>query len=200
MGCFQRPEARLASHCYPAHAHLVLSGFDWRWFLATRNPALRSWMWPAVGIWRAAAAGLAADSFCGRLHYPKFQNILAGWAIGQAELLGAFVAAFTRQLRVTFIRRTASARTSVMSSVFGWMRAEFLGLAVIAHHHRLSPLAVTVFTLCPNNGGWVGWRSFTPAMFGLGVSMTIPLVLGFRGRSNHWVGHRSRGWEKFNPT
>jgi hypothetical protein len=29
---------------------LVLSGFDWRWFLATRNPALRSWMWPAVGI------------------------------------------------------------------------------------------------------------------------------------------------------
>ena len=29
---------------------LVMSGFDWRWFLATRNPALRSWMWPAVVI------------------------------------------------------------------------------------------------------------------------------------------------------
>jgi hypothetical protein len=29
---------------------LVMSGFDWSWFLATRNPALRSWMWPAVGI------------------------------------------------------------------------------------------------------------------------------------------------------
>ncbi len=29
---------------------LVMSGFDWRWFLATRNPALRSWMWPAVII------------------------------------------------------------------------------------------------------------------------------------------------------
>jgi hypothetical protein len=25
-------------------AVLVLSGFDWRYFLATRNPALRAWM------------------------------------------------------------------------------------------------------------------------------------------------------------
>ena len=28
----------------------VMSGFDWRYFLATRNPELRSWMFPAVII------------------------------------------------------------------------------------------------------------------------------------------------------
>jgi len=27
---------------------LVTSGFDWRYFLATRSPTLRSWMFPAV--------------------------------------------------------------------------------------------------------------------------------------------------------
>ncbi len=29
---------------------LVMSGLDWRYFLATREPTLRSWMFPAVHI------------------------------------------------------------------------------------------------------------------------------------------------------
>ena len=29
---------------------LVMSGFDWSYYLATRDPALRLWMWPAVHI------------------------------------------------------------------------------------------------------------------------------------------------------
>lgn len=29
---------------------LVTLDFDWRYFIATLNPALRSWMWPAVAI------------------------------------------------------------------------------------------------------------------------------------------------------
>ena len=29
---------------------LVMSDFDWRYFLATRSAELRAWMWPAVVI------------------------------------------------------------------------------------------------------------------------------------------------------
>ena len=29
---------------------IVLSGFDWQYFLWTRSPILRSWLWPAVPL------------------------------------------------------------------------------------------------------------------------------------------------------
>ena len=49
IGCFKG--GKLVWHLLASsHCHLVMSGFDWRWFLATRNPALRRWMWPAVVI------------------------------------------------------------------------------------------------------------------------------------------------------
>ena len=68
---------------------LVKSSFDWRYFLATRNPVLRSWMWPAVVIGMflplILPLFLLALGFIAR----NARTRLAAWAIGQAALLGS---------------------------------------------------------------------------------------------------------------
>src|ERR1039458_7881995 len=62
---------------------LVMSGFDWRYFLATRNPALRSWMWPAVGIGGLLPLALPLLLFGLGVIARNARTILAGWAGGR---------------------------------------------------------------------------------------------------------------------
>src|SRR5271169_5661342 len=74
-------------------ALLVLSGFDWRYFLSTRAPSLRSCMFPAVIIGGLLPivlplALLALGSLSG-----SARTRLLGWAVGQAEIIGGLVAA-----------------------------------------------------------------------------------------------------------
>src|SRR5271167_686900 len=72
---------------------LVMSGFDWLWFASTRSEMLRRWMFPAVRIGGGlpivlpvlllAVGGIARSA----------RTMLAGWAVGQAEIIGGMVAA-----------------------------------------------------------------------------------------------------------
>src|ERR1039458_9104112 len=66
---------------------LVRSGFDWRYFLATRNPALRSWMFSAVGIGALLPIALPLILFALGIIARSARAVLAGWAVGQAALL-----------------------------------------------------------------------------------------------------------------
>jgi hypothetical protein len=74
IGCFQG--RRIVWHIIAILLTyiLVMSGFDWRWFLATRNPALHSWMWPAVGIGGLLPLALPLILFCARHHCQKCQD------------------------------------------------------------------------------------------------------------------------------
>src|SRR5208282_4709353 len=58
---------------------LVMSGFDWRYFLATRDPALRSWMWPAVGIGGLLPLALPPMLLALGIVAGKARIILTGW-------------------------------------------------------------------------------------------------------------------------
>ena len=70
---------------------LVMSGFDWGYFLATRNPTLRSWMFPAVGIGGLLPIALPLILLAFSIVTRNARATLAAWAVGQAELLGSFV-------------------------------------------------------------------------------------------------------------
>ena len=152
---------------------LVISGFDWRYFLATRNPELRSWMFPAVifgGLLPFYLPPLLlAIGFIGR----NAKVISTGWAVAQAELIGALIVvaykAFTG--RVHPAHNVGADISHVFH--FGFLRGGVFWGWPSSHTTIAFAMAVTVCTLWPKQ-----WRLGLPAILyafyvGIGVSMTI---------------------------
>ena len=152
---------------------LVMSGFDWRWFLATRNPALRSWMWPAVVIGMFLPLALPLFLLVFGVIARNAKPRLAGWAIGQAELIGALIVVACK----AFTGRAHPSHTvgTDISHVFhfGFLRGGVFWGWPSSHATIAFAMAATVFTLCPKQR-WLGWVALLYACYvGLGVSMTI---------------------------
>ncbi len=152
---------------------LVLSGFDWRWFLATRNPALRSWMWPAAVIGMLLPLALPLFLLVVGVIIQSSRTVLAGWAIGQAALLGSLISSTYK----AFTGRVHPAHSvgADISHVFrfGWLRGGVFWGWPSSHTTIAFAMAVTVFTLRPKQR-WLGWVAILYACYvGLGVSMTI---------------------------
>ena len=72
---------------------LVLSGLDWHYFLATRSPALRSWLFPAVPIGTLLPIVLPLTLLSLSTVIRSNSTRLIGWAVGQAEVIGGIIAA-----------------------------------------------------------------------------------------------------------
>jgi len=152
---------------------LVTSGFDWRYFLSTRAPTLLTCMFPAVVIGGLLPFFLpliliALGSLTG-----SAGTKVVGWAVGQAELIGALVAAsykaFTGRVHPTWdvgLDLSHNFR-------FGLLRGGVFWGWPSSHTTIACAMAVTVFTLFPKQR-WLGYASIAYALYvGLGVSMTI---------------------------
>jgi membrane-associated phospholipid phosphatase len=173
IGCFQG--RRIVWHVIAIVLTFILvtSGFDWRWFLATRNPAIRSWMWPAIGLGALLPILLPLILLVVGFIIQSSRAILAGWAIGQAELLGAFVAAIYKAFtgRVHPLHDIGADISQVFH--FGFLRGGIFWGWPSSHTTIAFAMAVTVFTLCPKQR-WLGWVAILYACYvGPGVSMTI---------------------------
>jgi len=152
---------------------LVMSGFDWRCFLATRNAALRSWMWPAVFIGGLLPIYLPLLLLAFGFLAKNARTILTGWAVAQAELLGALI---------VVAYKAFTGRAHPMHSVgadishvfrFGWLRGGVFWGWPSSHATIAFAMAVTVFMLCPKKR-WLGLVAILYAFYvGIGVSMTI---------------------------
>lgn len=152
---------------------LVASGFDWRYFLATRAPQLRACMFPAVPIGALLPIALPLLLLAvGRLT-GSARTRLTGWAVGQAELIGALVAAAYKA--VTGRAHPAHDVGADLSHVFqfGLLRGGVFWGWPSSHTTIAFAMAVTIFILYPKQR-WLGWAAITYALYvGLGVSMTI---------------------------
>ena len=152
---------------------LVLSGFDWHYFLLTRVPALRSCMFPAVIIGGLLPIVLpliliALGNLAG-----SARTRLVGWAVGQAEFIGALIAAAYKA--VTGRVHPARAVGADLSHIFrfGFMRGGVFWGWPSSHTTIAFAMAVTIFTLFPKQR-WLGYVAITYALYvGIGVSMTI---------------------------
>ncbi len=152
---------------------LVMSGFDWRYFLATRNPELRSWMWPAVGLGMLLPIALPLILFPVGIIARNARTILTGWAIGQAELIGALVVVAYKAVtgRAHPVHNPGADISHVFR--FGFLRGGVFWGWPSSHTTIAFAMAVTVFTLCPKQR-WLGWVAVLYACYvGIGVSMTI---------------------------
>ena len=150
-----------------------MSGFDWRWFLATRNPALRSWMFPAVHIGGLMPLALPLILFAFGIIARSARTILTGWAVGQAALLGALIVVAYKAF--TGRAHPAHGAGADISHVFhfGFLRGGVFWGWPSSHTTIVFAMAVTVFTLSPKQR-WLGVMAILYAFYvGVGVSMTI---------------------------
>ncbi len=152
---------------------LVMSGFDWRYFMATRNLELRSWMCPAVIIGGLLPIYLPLALLAAGLITQNARTILTGWAIAQAELLGALIVvaykAFTGRAHPM---HTVGADISHVFR-FGFLRGGVFWGWPSSHTTIAFAMAMTVFTLHPKQW-WLGLMALLYAFYiGIGVSMTI---------------------------
>jgi membrane-associated phospholipid phosphatase len=152
---------------------LVMSGFDWRYFLATRNPVLRSWMWPAVGIGGLLPLALPLFLLAVGFIIENSRTKLTGWAVGQAALLGSLISSAYKA--VTGRVHPSHGVGTDVSHVFhfGWLRGGVFWGWPSSHATIAFAMAVTVFTLCPKQR-WLGLVAILYACYvGIGVSLTI---------------------------
>jgi membrane-associated phospholipid phosphatase len=152
---------------------LVLSGFDWQFFLHTRAQLLRSCMFPAVIIGGLLPI-LLPCLLIGLGNLTRSAQVcLTDWAIGQAELVGAFIAAAYKA--VTGRAHPAHDIGEDLSHVFkfGLLRGGVFWGWPSSHTTIAFAMACTIFTLFPKHK-WLGCAAITYALYiGLGVSMTI---------------------------
>ena len=155
IGCFKGP--RIIWHAIAVLLTLILvtSGLDWRFFVSTRDPTLRSWMFPAVVIGGLqpialpiillALGGLARSA----------RTSLAGWAVGQSELIGALVAAAYKS--VTGRAHPSHGLGADISHVFrfGFLRGGVFWGWPSSHTTIAFAMVFTILTLFPKQR-WLG--------------------------------------------
>ncbi|MDD5140888.1 MAG: phosphatase PAP2 family protein [Verrucomicrobiales bacterium] len=153
---------------------LVTSGFDWRYYVSTHDPILRSWMIPAAPIGGLVPITLPLILIASGFIVSDARISLAGWAIGQAALIGSLISsaykAFTGRAHPS-LHETGADISQVFH--FGFLRGGVFWGWPSSHTTIAFAMAVTVFMLWPKQR-WIGWAAITYASYiGLGISMTI---------------------------
>jgi membrane-associated phospholipid phosphatase len=151
----------------------VMSGLDWRYFLATRNPELRSWMFPAVVAGMFLPIYLPLTLLAVGYVTRNAKIILTGWAVAQAEIIGALIVAAYKA--VTGRAHPTHNAGADMSHVFhfGFLRGGVFWGWPSSHTTIAFAMALTVFTLYPKQR-WLGLLAIFYAFYiGIGVSITI---------------------------
>lgn len=158
---------------------LVASGVDWRYFLWTRAPILRSCMLPAVVIGGLFPITLPLVLLVLGAPAGSARTRLAGWAVGQSELIGAIIAATYKA--VTGRAHPSHGVSADLTHVFrfGLLRGGVFWGWPSSHTTIAFCMAVTLFTLFPKQR-WLGYLAIGYALYvGIGVSMTIHWLSDF---------------------
>jgi membrane-associated phospholipid phosphatase len=155
---------------------LVMSDFDWQYFLATRSPGLRAWMFPAVllGMFLPIILPLLLI-VCGSLA-KRASTVMKGWAVGQAAFIGWLISAAYKV--VTGRAHPGHAIGVDISHVFrfGFLRGGIFWGWPSSHATVAFAMAFALFTLLQKQKSrrWAGWVAMAYAFYvGIGVSMTI---------------------------
>jgi len=152
---------------------LVMSGFDWKYFLSTRNPSLRAWTFPAVGLGMLLPTVVPLTLILYGILLRRRAVTMTGWAVGQAALIGLLVSSAYK----AFTGRVPPGHGAGgdVSHVFrfGFLRGGMFWGWPSSHTTVAFAMAVALFTLLPRQR-WLGVAAIVYALYiGLGVSMTI---------------------------
>lgn len=152
---------------------LVSSGFDWRYFECTRSPELRNGMFFAVIIGQCVPMILPLSLVLAGGIFQDAATSRVGWALGQAALIGWFIASAYKSVtgRVHPPRGVAMDTSRVFH--FGFMRGGIFWGWPSSHTATAFAMALALFTLFPKQK-WLRIAALAYALYiGLGVSITI---------------------------
>jgi membrane-associated phospholipid phosphatase len=152
---------------------LVVSGYDRWYFLCTRSPLLRLWLFPAVPIGGLVPIVLPLTLLVLGSINGSARTRLTAWAVSQAEVIGGIVAAAYKA--ITGRAHPSHSVGPDLSHIFkfGLLRGGVFWGWPSSHTTIAFAMAVTVFRLFPKQK-WLGYLAITYAFYvGLGVSMTI---------------------------
>ncbi|MFA5925822.1 MAG: phosphatase PAP2 family protein [Parcubacteria group bacterium] len=156
---------------------LAISGFDWRYFLLTRNPALLSFFWPAVEI------GAFLPLFGILIFYAvsaagkNSRAANTALALGQAALLGLLVSDFYKIFTGRpgppgFLTQDFATDISHVFR-FGFLRGGIFFGWPSSHTAVAFAMAFTLLALFPKNK-LIRYAALIYAFYiGIGVSLTI---------------------------
>jgi membrane-associated phospholipid phosphatase len=152
---------------------IVQTGFDWRYFVFTRNPVLTPWAFTAAPIGGLVPVFLPLALFFVGIALRHPAAIHTGWAVAQAELIGSAISssykAFTGRVHPPFVEATDLSH----DFRFGFLRGGVFWGWPSSHTTIAFAMAVTVFILRPKQR-WLGIMAIGYALYvGIGVSMTI---------------------------
>ncbi|HEY3860811.1 MAG TPA: phosphatase PAP2 family protein [Verrucomicrobiae bacterium] len=154
-------------------AVFVISGADWRYFAATRDPGLRSWMFPAVRVGGLLPMALPLVLILAGAAARSGKTYSSGWAIGQAELLGSLISSSYKAVTGRVHPLRIMGPDISRDFRFGFWRGGVFWGWPSSHTTIAFAMALTVFTLFPKHR-WMGWLAILYAAYvGIGVSMTI---------------------------
>jgi membrane-associated phospholipid phosphatase len=152
---------------------LVVSGFDWQYFLCTRSPVLRSWLWPAVPIGGLLPMVLPLALLFLGVVARRSQARLLGWAVGQAEVIGGIIAAGYKAITGRAHPAHGVGTDLTHDFKFGLLRGGMFWGWPSSHTTIAFAMAVTVYRLFPKQR-WLGYLALSYAFYiGFGVSITI---------------------------
>jgi membrane-associated phospholipid phosphatase len=152
---------------------LVTSGFDWFYFCSTRNPELRSWMFPGVVVGMFVPIYLPLVLLAIGHILLKAKVVRTAWAVGQAALLGWFIASCYKA--VTGREHPDRDVGPDISHVFhfGFLRGGIFWGWPSSHTATAFAVSFTLFTLFPQKM-WLRIAVVAYAFYiGISVSMTI---------------------------
>jgi membrane-associated phospholipid phosphatase len=152
---------------------LVTSGFDWVYFRSTRNPELRTWMFPAVIIGQGVPMLLPLFLLLIGIVLENTKTIRVAWAVGQAAFIGWFISSCYKALTGRdHLPHGIEIDTSRIFR-FGLLRHGIFWGWPSSHTAVAFAMAVTMLALFPQKR-WLGAAAILYALYiGVGVSMTI---------------------------
>ena len=139
---------------------LVVSGLDWQYFLCTRSPILRSWLFPSVPIGGLLPIALPLFLLVLGSVTRSAPTRLVAWAISQGEVIAGLVAAGYKAItgRAHPGHGVGTDLTHVFR--FGLLRGGVFWGWPSSHTTIAFAMAVTVFRLFPKQR-WLGYLAIT---------------------------------------
>lgn len=153
---------------------IVVSGFDWWYFLSTRDPGLQSAVFPAVIVGGILPMLLPLILIIGGLAVRNKKAEIVGWALGQAALIGWFVASCYKALTGRIQPNVHDLAQNISQGFqFGFMRHGIFWGWPSSHTTVSFAMAFALLTLFPKNK-LVRYGALIYALYvGLGVSTNI---------------------------
>ena len=121
---------------------IVLSGFDWQYFVMTRGDPLLPYLFPAVFLGMLVPVFLPIALILYGTAFKRARLALSGWASGQAALIGLIISsvykAFTGRVQPPMTTSAAGLVDSSRDWMFGFLYALYVGLGVSVSIHWFS--------------------------------------------------------------